>query len=182
MFFPRSHESAKRADLSREDLYEGTRLRQEEEYSVQVVVGKNQEVLGTFCSCNSLWHGIPFSIELLDDPVLTDLVLKMTGRLTEIGLIGPCNFQARRTSDGRYKFFEVNARFTGITPVRAEMGFNECDACYRHFVEGVDKPPLTAAIDSCAFRYIAHDIFKKADLNALERSGRWAPSFGASLD
>ncbi|MCX5822895.1 MAG: ATP-grasp domain-containing protein [Deltaproteobacteria bacterium] len=41
-----------------------------------------------------------------------------------LGCYGPCNFQFR-IKNGRPVVFEINARFSGTTPIRAMFGFNE---------------------------------------------------------
>ncbi len=175
-FLPPAGLSKPRQELTRMDVYEDRRLLQEEEYSVQVLVGRSGQVLGLFSSRNSLWHGIPFTIETYRDPSLEVQVIEMTQRLADMGLMGPCNFQARKTATGGYRFFEVNARFTGITPVRADMRFNECDACYRHFVEADDHLNLACPEGLWAQRYIAHDVFTREDVAALVGTGRWPAS------
>jgi carbamoyl-phosphate synthase large subunit len=42
---------------------------------------------------------------------------------------GPINFQFRIDRNGEPKVFEINARFSGTTPLRAIMGFNEIEMC-----------------------------------------------------
>ncbi len=62
--------------------------------------------------------------------------------------MGPCNIQLR-TSGGRPVCFEVNVRFSGTTPVRARLGFNEVEAAIRHYALGepaVDLPRITKGI------------------------------------
>ncbi len=44
-----------------------------------------------------------------------------------LGVEGPCNFQFR-IRDGRPIIFEINARFSGTTPLRMIFGFNEVEA------------------------------------------------------
>jgi carbamoyl-phosphate synthase large subunit len=164
------------SELLRETVYAGNRLRQEEEYSAQVVVGKSGQILGAFYSRNVLWHGVPFTVETVHDPDLEAAVTVMTGQLTKVGLRGPCNFQARRTAPGEYRFFEVNTRFTGITPVRADMHFNECDAVCRHFLNAEAAPPLACPAGVLAQRYISHDVFSVEAVDELRGSGRWHAS------
>ena len=54
---------------------------------------------------------------------------------------GPCNFQFR-IRDGEPVVFEINARFSGTTPVRALFGWNEVEHLIRHLVHGVPIPPV----------------------------------------
>jgi carbamoyl-phosphate synthase large subunit len=49
---------------------------------------------------------------------------------------GPANFQFRRGLDGIFRLFEINARFSGTTPMRALLGFNEVHLCIRHLLFG----------------------------------------------
>jgi len=49
---------------------------------------------------------------------------------------GPSNFQFRLTPEGKVKVFEINARFSGTTPLRARAGFNEVEMAIRHVLEG----------------------------------------------
>ncbi len=57
----------------------------------------------------------------------------------KLGGLGPLNFQFR-PDGGVPKIFEINARFSGTTPLRAYAGFNEVDYIVRHFVLGEEIP------------------------------------------
>lgn len=48
---------------------------------------------------------------------------------------GPVNFQFR-IDEGRAKVFEINARFSGTTPLRAHAGFNEVEMVLRRVLGG----------------------------------------------
>lgn len=48
---------------------------------------------------------------------------------------GPVNFQFRM-ADGVPKIFEINARYSGTTPLRAQAGFNEVEMALAHLVHG----------------------------------------------
>jgi len=56
---------------------------------------------------------------------------------------GPANFQFR-LDDGVVKVFEINARFSGTTPLRHLAGFSEVDLVLRHVVLGepVEQPAV----------------------------------------
>lgn len=56
-----------------------------------------------------------------------------------LGATGPVNFQFRLDGDTP-KIFEINARFSGTTPLRALAGFNEVEAVLQHFVQGQPIP------------------------------------------
>jgi carbamoyl-phosphate synthase large subunit len=49
---------------------------------------------------------------------------------------GPANFQFRTDGEGRARVFEINGRFSGATPLRALVGFNEVEMCIRKILSG----------------------------------------------
>jgi carbamoyl-phosphate synthase large subunit len=55
---------------------------------------------------------------------------------------GPCNFQFR-IKNGRPVVFEINARFSGTTPIRAMFGFNEVLAIVDYLSAGTPIPAVT---------------------------------------
>ena len=150
-------EWTRRGKLNAESVYQRGMLRQEDEISIQVVYDHVGEHLGTFTSVNKLQNGVPTFVDPQRIPEVQAVVEAMADALRERGLVGPCNFQARLTSDGP-KVFEINPRFTGITGVRAAMGFNAVDAVLRRaaFNEPVDavREGLVQPGDQLAIRYV----------------------------
>jgi carbamoyl-phosphate synthase large subunit len=65
----------------------------------------------------------------------------------KLGPHGPCNFQFRLGRNGP-TIFEINARYSGTTPLRALAGFNEVEMVLRWLVEGtpVDQPPVREVV------------------------------------
>ena len=51
----------------------------------------------------------------------------------KLGVEGPCNFQFR-IKNGQPVIFEINARFSGTTPIRNFFGFNEVLACVEYYL------------------------------------------------
>ncbi len=47
--------------------------------------------------------------------------------------MGPSNIQLRMHG-GRPVCFEINIRFSGTTPIRARLGFNDVEAALNHYV------------------------------------------------
>lgn len=65
------------------------------------------------------------------------------GRVAEtLGVDGPCNFQFR-IRDRQPVIFEINARFSGTTPIRAIFGHNEVAALVNLYADGIVPPPAT---------------------------------------
>jgi carbamoyl-phosphate synthase large subunit len=85
----------------------------------------------------TLRHGNTHTAICDDFPDVSAFVREVAEKLP--GAHGPINFQLRRTDRGPV-IFEINARFSGTTPLRAEVGFNEVEAMLRHEVHGEPIP------------------------------------------
>lgn len=68
-----------------------------------------------------------------------------------LGAEGPCNFQFRIRND-RPVVFEINARFSGTTPLRAIFGFNEVEALMAHLLDGHPVPAVPPLRDGAVLR------------------------------
>jgi carbamoyl-phosphate synthase large subunit len=68
-----------------------------------------------------LRNGDTYKAESVVAPAIADYVLSIA-RLLDIE--GNCNFQLRVDGEGHPKLFEINARFSGTTPICAMLGFN----------------------------------------------------------
>jgi len=107
------------------------------EVSIQIVYSPEAKLMGRMFSYNKLNNGIPIEIVPYDDDYIWSIVDKLTPVLLKMGLRGPLNIQGRLTENG-LKLFEMNPRFTGITGLRALMGFNEVEACVKEWLD-IDK-------------------------------------------
>lgn len=146
-----------RGGLNSQVVLKGAVLRQEEEISIQVVCDHQGQHLGTFTSVNSLQSGVPIYVDPQRIPVVESVVERMASALRDLGLVGPCNFQCRMTEQGP-KAFEVNPRFTGITGVRAAMGFNEVSAVLQRLLYDAPIDAVRASLvqpsDRLSIRYV----------------------------
>ncbi|MCH7888468.1 MAG: hypothetical protein IIA00_04230 [Proteobacteria bacterium] len=173
---PRSWNKA-RAEITPSDVERDGMLRQDEEMSAEVFLGRDGKALGVIAWCADKVHGEAPAVEVLDDPLLEAVVREGAELLGRHGMIGPCNIAAKRLADGSWGFFEVNARFTGSTGVRAAFGFGEIEAAWRHFIEGEEKPDcLTFDKDRVVCRYLAETVVRKDDLDELRQRGKWRAS------
>jgi nucleoside-diphosphate-sugar epimerase len=100
------------------------------EISIQLVADQQGDLLGRMASYNKLNNGVPIEIVLYENEYVWTEIEKLLPALKKAGLKGPLNLQGRLTDNG-LKLFEMNARFTGITGLRALMGFNEVEACIK---------------------------------------------------
>jgi carbamoyl-phosphate synthase large subunit len=86
-----------------------------------------------------------------------------------LGGFGPLNFQFR-VADGVPKIFEINARFSGTTPLRALAGFNEVDVLLRHIILG--EPIRTPQLRPYTILRYWSEIAVEADqISKLEHAG-----------
>jgi nucleoside-diphosphate-sugar epimerase len=111
----------------------GNKIEQLHEISAQFLIGPDGHLMGSFVSMNHLRHGVPIQIEPVIDAEWVNDGAPVVDALIALGARGPINLQGRLGADGRVQFFELNARFTGITGIRAMMGFQEVEAVVRAF-------------------------------------------------
>ncbi len=82
---------------------------------------------------------------------------------------GPANFQFRIDDRGVPKVFEVNARFSGTTPLRAHAGFNEVEMCVRRVIWGdpVVQPTVRAVT---ILRHWSETVVSSERVEAVQRA------------
>ncbi len=162
--------SRRTGGLTAESIYREGALLQEEEISIQVVYDHVGEHLGTFTSVNQLQSGVPMFVDPLRIPQVESVVEQMADALRDRGLVGPINFQCRLTEEGP-RVFEINPRFTGITGVRAAMGFNAPEAvlCRMLLDTPVDdvRASLVQPTDWLCIRYADEAIIDRARLEEM---------------
>ena len=98
------------------------------EISVQIVTDRTGHLIGKMSSYNKLNNGVPIEIIPFENNQVWEKIDLILPKLKELGLKGPLNIQGRLTDTG-FKIFEMNPRFTGITGLRALLGFNEVESC-----------------------------------------------------
>lgn len=163
-----------KTEIDATDIYNGDVLKQQDEVSIQVLVGNDGEIFGCFTSINVLRHGVPIKILPEKGHPAEPVAIKMAKALYGRGFTGPCNLQCRITKEGPV-FFEVNPRFTNITGARVAMGFNECEAYIRHLVLNEALLTIQKSLDydgtmMCS-RFEGDIVFPKADFNLLQTNG-----------
>lgn len=118
------------------------------EISVQLLADQEGRIRGQCITYNKLRNGVPIEITPYSNPVVEAAVSRLLPFLQAKGLQGPLNIQGRLT-DGGFKVFEINPRFTGITGLRATMGFNEVTACIDHW--WTNRPMRTQRLNNRLF-------------------------------
>ncbi|MBE9514447.1 MAG: ATP-grasp domain-containing protein [Chloroflexi bacterium] len=148
---------------------------QRDELSIQVMISKDGKLLGRFASLNRLKSGVPMQLDPIDDKSVWAAAERFVNALIPLGLKGPCNLQARKTRNG-IVFFEANPRFTGITHVRALMGYNEVESAVRHFLleedERIVRRCLKTRTDKVGLRQMTEIVVPRIHLDRLVRNGK----------
>jgi carbamoyl-phosphate synthase large subunit len=114
----------------------------EEEYTIGCWSDLDGDVRGCIVMRRELTAGTTTAVTVESCPPARDEAVRIANALRPMG---PCNIQMRVT-EGRAVCFEVNVRFSGTTPMRARLGFNDVEATLRHYVLGepaVDLPLVT---------------------------------------
>ena len=164
----------KRSEVTKDDVMIKGMLRQTEEMSFQFLVGCNRQILGSFTSINTLRHGVPVYVRPLKNSPAESIARSMVAALAEEGLIGPCNLQYKETREGAI-FYEINPRFSGLTALRAALGWNGPDAIIRHFILDEDSESVRKRLNYdetflCS-RYVSEIIFPAEEHQHLREYG-----------
>ncbi|WP_188115130.1 NAD-dependent epimerase/dehydratase family protein [Salinicola endophyticus] len=100
--------------------------RQVGEISLQLIFDQSSQLRACCATTNRLANGVPIEIVPLDLAPLEHFIEDFCRSMQRLDAFGPINVQGRITDDG-FKVFEINPRFTGITGLRAKLGFNEVE-------------------------------------------------------
>ena len=106
----------------------------EEEFTISVLSDFNGNYLGSIVLKRILAGGFSQFIECEEFKELDNAAIKIA---EQIHSKGPLNIQCR-LYNGKLSVFEINPRFSGTTPFRTLLGFNEFDILFKKTFEGVN--------------------------------------------
>lgn len=121
----------------------------ETEYTVGCFSDSAGRVRGTMAMRRTLQDGTTVSAEAGAFPDVAAEACRIAAALRPSG---PCNVQLRM-HEGQPVCFEINVRFSGTTPIRSQLGFNDVEAAIRHYALGHEATDLPAVEDGIALRY-----------------------------
>jgi carbamoyl-phosphate synthase large subunit len=147
-----------------------------EEFTVGCVCDRDGELRGSLAMRRELQAGTTYRAEAGDFPVVREEAERIARRLRPRG---PLNVQLR-LRDGRPVAFELNVRFSGTTPMRARLGFNEVEACIRHFVLG-EPLELPMGAEGTVLRYWNEVYVRDEAVERLREQGS-ADAPGGSVE
>lgn len=156
----------------------------EGEFTVGCFCDRDGEVRSAVAMRRRLHCGTTVFAQAESFPEVTDYAIRIVQALRPLG---PCNVQLRYARE-RPVCFEINARFSGTTPMRARLGVNEVEMALRHFVlhERLDGMRRLAR-DTFVMRYwnelyvdaeVYHKLAKQRCLAAADRSETFIEDYG----
>lgn len=118
------------------------------EYTCSVFKSLDGKIQGPFIARRTLRGGTSWHIEVKKFPKIRRVLVKIGEKLD---YFGPLNIQLMMTKSGPIPF-EINARFSGTTAVRAFFGFNEPKMCIQELFLGekIETPFIRSGV---ALRY-----------------------------
>jgi carbamoyl-phosphate synthase large subunit len=128
-----------------------------EEYTAGVIAFKGQNPVSIVMR-RDLRDGNTYRAYVNDYPELNAMAQKVA---LALGVYGPVNFQFRIDKEGVPKIFEINARYSGTTPLRARAGFNEVELALRHLVLG--EPIAQPEVKKVTFLRYWDDLMIESD-------------------
>jgi carbamoyl-phosphate synthase large subunit len=140
----------------------------QQEYTVGCFSDRESIVRGALVMRRELLEGTTYRAEAGSFPQVRAEAIRIAQVLKPMG---PSNIQLRM-HDGRAVCFEINVRFSGTTPIRARLGFNDVDATLRHYVlaePAVDLPLITKGV---ALRYWNEAYVSTEATSQLNELGR----------
>jgi carbamoyl-phosphate synthase large subunit len=140
----------------------------ESEYTAACLTDRSDHLRGVIVFQRFLTAGTTSCAIAGEFPELREMVAKIAERLKPKG---PCNVQLRM-HHGRAVCFELNVRFSGTTPIRARLGFNDVEAAIRHYVLGEESIDLPVVRSGQALRYWNEAYVMPQAFEALETTGR----------
>jgi len=138
------------------------------EYTAGCFCARDGRVRGAIVMHRELHEGTTVQAQVGAYPTVRDEAVRIAQTLRPMG---PCNIQLRMAG-GRPVCFEINIRFSGTTPVRARLGFNEVEEALRHFVLGEPARDLPTVASGIMLRYWNEMYVDPDACETLGRTGR----------
>lgn len=146
------------------------------EYTVGCFRSPNTQLTDAIVMKRQLSRGFTYKAEIVEREDIAQECIRIVDCL---GITGPCNIQLR-LHGGKVCCFEINARFSGTTPIRAHYGFNDVEASIRHFLLG-ETGRLPKIVSGVAYRYWNEAYIDPAARRELLDRGSVEPKkFGAN--
>lgn len=137
----------------------------DEEYTTGVMFSRDLQLIGSITLRRHLKKGSSYVAISEDFPRVR---LEMERVAKELHTSGPLNLQCRLTDRGPV-IFEINPRFSGTTPVRAVLGFNDVKFVVENFLFGVIPQDVSYKKRVAMVRYLNEVYIKEEGLESLKK-------------
>lgn len=121
-----------------------------DEYTVACYCDKTGKFINLIILYRELFQGTTFKAEVVENKVIFEEAKKICEMFVPKG---PLNIQLRLDSNENPVCFELNARFSGTTPIRANFGFNDVEAGIKEYVYKEDISNFFNITYGTAYRY-----------------------------
>jgi carbamoyl-phosphate synthase large subunit len=139
-----------------------------EEYTAGCFSDRDGKVRGVIVMKRDLLEGTTYRAEAGEFPIVRAEAMRIAEALRPMG---PCNLQLR-LHRGAAVCFEINTRFSGTTPLRARLGFNDVEAALNHYVLGQHASELPVITEGVVLRYWNEAYIMPAAVAEFERRSR----------
>ena len=136
-------------------------------------VGPYGRVRGLICTFVHLVMGRPERIVSLDDAEACEVARRYVDTFAAAGWIGVLNMQRRRDSNGKFRVYELNGRFTGSTAARLHLGFDEVGLVVEAFSGHTLPPRPSIGRRGIVTKSLVEFATSPADIEPLRATGRW---------
>jgi len=143
-------------------------LPQEEREYTSTTLTFNKKCYGVLSMNRMMRFGGHTTKAIIDDFPEFNKVIKKAAEV--LNPFGPCNFQWRLTEKGP-TIFEINCRFSGTTPLCAEVGFNVVEAAIRYVVLKEKIKSLKQYTRGIILRYFNEVYIPFSEYNKIYRQG-----------
>ena len=137
------------------------------EISIQLLFDQQGDLITWCATRNSLKNGVPVLVIPIANGMIAEAVCQLQLVFKKQGATGPVNVQGRITDDG-FKIFEINARFTGITGLRAALGFNEVEEMIRHSLMDSSIRKMTLNMKRVGLRSVRSSVISSEEPKLLQ--------------
>jgi hypothetical protein len=148
------------------------------QYTTQMIIAPDGGVSEIFACRNIQIGGQAICNQRVSEPVLIDMGKRYGEAIRREGWVGPVNVQAKRTADGAFVAFEMNARFGGGTAARTQMGFDEVGMAIRSFLPELEFPIFAGEPADVVQKALTSSPLPRGSVDELKRTGRWRRSAG----
>lgn len=134
-----------------------------EEYTIGCYYDKNGKLIDIIIMQRTLYNGSTQKAIVSENIIIREEAIKICNAFKPIG---PLNIQMRIDSNRRAVCFELNVRFSGTTPMRANFGYNDVEAMIEEYVLNKDISNNFEIKSGIALRYtneiyLTNDAYNK---------------------